>query len=413
MQGNKIATTVKTIIAFGFCFLPSVQANTVSKGPQLGWNSWNAFKLKINATILKETADQLVASGLRDAGYEYLVIDDGWQANERDANGRQQPNSTLFPDGIARIADYVHSKGLKLGIYSDAGIYTCGFQPGSWGYEELDAATYAEWGVDYLKYDNCGGFESGTHSPAERFSRMRNALLQSGRDIFYALCEWGYQFPWYWADHVAQSYRMSGDIKPLFLDGPGDCACKTAYCLNTGYAGCSVLTIIRKMREIAPFVQGGAAWADMDGLEIGHLTLAQERTQLSFWAALKSPLMISTDLSSISNETLTLLMNKRILAISQDALGTAAQYIPSLGEEHSHQVWSGPLHGGSAVVLILNERNSTQDIEVPFENVPNLREVEYEIEDAWSEDHVLLNSNSRRRFSVEAHDTKVLIFKPL
>ncbi|KAJ8113972.1 hypothetical protein OPT61_g4032 [Boeremia exigua] len=377
----------------------------------MGWNSWNAFKLKINATIIKETADLMVSTGLRDAGFSYLVIDDGWQASTRDANGRQQANATLFPEGIAGIADYVHDQGLKLGIYSDAGIYTCGFQPGSWGYEELDAATYAEWGIDYLKYDNCGGFEAGTHSPPERFSRMRNALLQSGRDIFYALCEWGYQYPWFWAGQIAQSYRMSGDIKPLFLDGAGDCACKTAYCLNTGYAGCSVLTIIRKMREISPFVESGNAWADMDGLEIGHLTLPQERTQLSFWAALKSPLMISTDLSTLTNETLSVLLNKDILSISQDALGSAARYAPSLSKEHSYQTWVAPLSGDGAVILVLNEKNVTQEIDISTDNLWVLREgVSYTVKDVWSGD-LFQNTSNTFRLEVESHDTKVLLWR--
>ncbi|OAL49677.1 glycoside hydrolase [Pyrenochaeta sp. DS3sAY3a] len=381
---------------FLFSILTVCDAKVISRAPQMGWNSWNAFKLKINSTILKQTADLMVSTGLRDAGFNYLVIDDGWQAKTRDADGRQQPNATLFPEGIDGLAKYVHGKGLKLGIYSDAGIYTCGFQPGSWGYEELDAATYAEWGVDYLKYDNCGGFESGTHSPPERFGRMRYALERTGRYIFYALCEWGYQFPWFWADDVSQSYRMSGDIKPLFLDGTGDCACKTAYCLNTGYAGCSVLTIIRKMREIAAFVQPGSAWPDMDGLEIGHLSLAQERTQMSFWAALKSPLMISTDLSKMTNQTARVLLNKDVIAVSQDTLGKAAQFISELSVEQSKQVWAGELSGGKVVVLVLNERNSTQQVELALSNL-------------WAGNSTRHPAGSLK-LSVESHDTKALIF---
>ncbi|KAJ4991051.1 alpha-galactosidase [Stagonosporopsis vannaccii] len=403
---------MKTYFSSLLLMVPFGQAKLLNQSPQMGWNSWNAFKLQINSTILKDTADLMISTGLRDAGFKYLVIDDGWQASTRNTDGRQQANTTLFPEGIAEIADYVHNRGLKLGIYSDAGVYTCGFQPGSWGYEELDAATYAEWGVDYLKYDNCGGFEAGTHSPPERFSRMRNAISQSGRDIFYALCEWGYQYPWFWAGQTAQSYRMSGDIKPLFLDGAGDCACKTAYCLNTGYAGCSVLTIIRKMREIAPFVQSGSAWPDMDGLEIGHLTLPQERTQLSFWAALKSPLMISTDLSSLKNETLSILKNKDILSISQDTLGSAARYVASLSKEHFYQTWLAPLSGGRAAILVLNESNVTQKIEINSADISYLRDgVRYSVKDVWS-DELFHDSASHVQMEVESHDTKVLLFIP-
>lgn len=150
--------------------------------------------------MIEETADLLVSTGLRDAGYTILTLDDGWQATERAADGRQQANLTKLPGGIKGIADYLHARDLQLGIYSDAGIHDCGFAPGSWGYEELDAATYAEWEVDYLKYDNCGGFAANVESPQVRFGIMRDALRNSGREIFYSLCQWGHQFPWFWAD---------------------------------------------------------------------------------------------------------------------------------------------------------------------------------------------------------------------
>ncbi|KAL1614282.1 hypothetical protein SLS54_009849 [Diplodia seriata] len=161
---------------------------------------WNTFKDDFNQSTIEQTADLLVSTGLRDAGYTILTLDDGWQATARSADGRQQANLTKLPGGIKGVADYLHDRGLYLGIYSDAGIHDCGFSPGSWGYEELDAATYAEWAVDYLKYDNCGGFAANVESPQLRFSVMRDALRGSGRDIFYSLCQWGHQFPWYWAD---------------------------------------------------------------------------------------------------------------------------------------------------------------------------------------------------------------------
>ncbi|EMR70226.1 putative alpha-galactosidase protein [Eutypa lata UCREL1] len=251
-------------------------------------------------------------------------MDAGWQAETRAANGQQQANATTFPSGIKGVAGYVHDLGLKLGIYSDSGIYDCDFHPGSWGYEELDAYTYASWGVDYLKYDNCGGFQAGTISNQERFHLMGQALKTSGRDIFYALCQWGHQFPWYWADQIADSYRMSGDIHASFqTDNSG--VCQTAYCLNTGYAGVSVLTMIRKMREIAPFQKPGS-WADMDMLEVGTYTMNEfeEQTHFSFWAALKSPLIIGADITNVSETSLSILLNKEIIAISQDELGVAA-----------------------------------------------------------------------------------------
>ncbi len=219
-----------------------------------------------------------MSSGLSRAGYNYLILDEGWQAFTRDANGRQQANATRFPAGISSLSNFIHKQGLKIGLYrceeiysfadplltgnSDAGIYDCAFYPGSYGYEDLDANTYASWGVDYLKYDNCGGFHANTVSPQERFLSMGNALKNSGRDIFYSLCQWGNQFPWFWADQFSHSYRMSGDITSSFASDKSG-VCKTAYCLNTGYAGVSVLTMIRKMREISGF-QNPGSWGTMD-----------------------------------------------------------------------------------------------------------------------------------------------------
>lgn len=289
-------------------------------------------------------------------------------------------------------------------------IYDCGFYPGSWGYEELDAQTYAQWGVDYLKYDNCGSFEAGTVSPPERFGIMRDALLRSGRDIFYSLCEWGHQLPWYWADQVGQSYRMSGDITDVFTDTGEDCACKTAYCLNTGYAGCSVLTIIRKMREITAFQHPGS-FADMDMLEIGNgnMTLNEQRTHMSFWAALKSPLIIGADLSALSNDSLAVLKNKVIIAISQDPLGVAATFLPSMSTEHATQVWAGELSGGRAVILATNELNHTTTLDVSVSGVPVLHNsTGSRVRDVWAEKDVG-RLNATISLSLESHETKVLL----
>ncbi|CAI7564053.1 unnamed protein product [Penicillium pancosmium] len=351
----------------------------------MGWNSWNTFKSNFNQSVIENTASLLVSTGLRDAGYKYLVMDEGWQALERDKNGRQQPNTTKLPGGVGGIAEFVHKKGLKLGVYSDAGIYDCGFYPGSWGYEELDAATYAQWGVDYLKYDNCGGFEANTESPQVRFAAMRDALRGTGRSIFYSICQWGHQFPWYWADEISQSYRMSGDITYTFSDTGNDCACKTAYCMNVGYAGCSVLTIIRKMRELSPFQKPGA-WADMDMLEIGNgnMTLHEQQTHMAFWAALKSPLIIGADLQTLAVDSLDVLRNKEIIAISQDSLGKAVEYLTDLSTETSIQVWAGPLTGGKIVMLVLSELNNVNTVNLSLGDVPGLSSTHsYAARDVW------------------------------
>ncbi|KAF6807829.1 alpha-galactosidase [Colletotrichum sojae] len=343
--------------------------------PQMGWNSWNTFKANINQSIIESTATALVERGLLKAGYNYLIMDEGWQAMKRVPDGRQEFNTTRFPDGGAAFVDHIHDLGFKVGLYSDSGIFTCGFAPGSWGYEELDAQTYAGWGVDYLKYDNCGGFHAGTHTQQERFGTMSSALRAAGRDIFYSLCQWGHQFPWYWADQVgAGSYRMSGDIHAQFSQDKAG-VCQTAHCLNTGYAGVSVLTMIRKMREISPFQGGGnAAWADMDMLEIGvggAMSEVEEQTHFSFWAALKSPLIIGADVSRIRESSLRVLLNKEVIAISQDERGEAVRYLPELSTEEKVQVWAGPVQTGPHrhVVLALNYGAEVTDIEVPWGGV--------------------------------------------
>ncbi|KFY77237.1 hypothetical protein V499_03331 [Pseudogymnoascus sp. VKM F-103] len=401
--------TVIALVAFASPCLGKIS----SAKPQMGWNTWNTFKSHINQSLIENTASTLVSTGLARAGYEYVVIDEGWQAYTRDANGRQQANSTTFPSGISGVAKYIHKLGLKVGIYSDAGIYDCGFFPGSYGYEELDAKTYASWGVDYLKYDNCGGFQANTLSAQDRFTIMGNSLKNSGRDIFYSLCQWGNQFPWFWADQFSDSYRMSGDITSSFAaDKSG--VCKTAYCLNTGYAGVSVLTMIRKMREISGF-QAPGSWADMDMLEIGTGTMTEfeEQTHFSFWAALKSPLIIGADITTISKSSLEILLNKDAIAISQDNAGVAASYLPDLSIEGSVQIWAGPLSTGNSkyVILALNEGQSGVNITIPLNGIfkPENLGARYKARDVWDRKNLGTIESDITLTNVSSHQTKLLV----
>ncbi|KAI1370954.1 glycoside hydrolase family 27 protein [Hypoxylon crocopeplum] len=394
-----------------FCSLLLMGVEAASK-PQMGWNSWNTFKANINQSMIEDTATALVRLGLAKAGYEYVMIDAGWQADTRAANGQQQANTTTFPSGIKGVADHVHRLGLKLGIYSDSGIYDCDFHPGSWGYEELDSYSYASWGVDYLKYDNCGGFQAGTISSQERFQKMGQALKTSGREIFYALCQWGHQFPWYWADQIADSYRMSGDIYASFATDKSS-VCQTAYCLNTGYAGVSVLTMIRKMREISAFQKPGS-WADMDMLEIGTNSMNEfeEQTHFSFWAALKSPLIIGADITNISDSSLAILLNKDVIKISQDELGVSASYAPELSTEGSVQVWGGPL-SHQYVALALNYGNETTNIDLKLNKLPGLGKfcssTKVAIRDVWSKKDLGVFTDEVHLKGVAVHQTKVLL----
>ncbi|KAL4883039.1 glycoside hydrolase superfamily [Aspergillus karnatakaensis] len=343
-------------------------APPLASTPQMGFNTWNTFKANHNESTTHEIASTLISSGLKDAGYTYLILDEGWSDYTRTASGFLQSNQTTYPSGIKPLADRLHRLGLKLGLYGDSGILTCGFRPGSWGYEERDANSLAEWGVDYWKYDNCGGFQAMTHAPQERFNTMARALMDSGREIFYSVCEWGFQFPWHWGGGIGHSYRMSGDITASFINETG-CPCKTAYCLNTGYAGCSVTSIIRKMREISVYQEKGH-WLDMDMLEVGvgDMTVYMQQTHFAFWAALKSPLIIGADIRSLSEETLEILKNKEIIALNQDPLGLPVHYVEGVSEEGSIQVWAGKLEKGS-VVLVFNEKSYPQDVSVSLKDL--------------------------------------------
>lgn len=177
-------------------------ASALGNTPQMGFNTWNSFKANYNQSTIHDVADLMISLGLKDAGYNYLLLDEGWSDMERTDEGYLQANRTTFPDGIKPLASQVHGMGLKIGLYGDSGILTCGFRPGSWGYEERDAMTLADWGVDYWKYDNCGGFQAMTHAPQERFLTMQNALLRTGREILFSVCEWGFQFPWHWGGRM-------------------------------------------------------------------------------------------------------------------------------------------------------------------------------------------------------------------
>ncbi|OJJ95616.1 glycoside hydrolase family 27 protein [Aspergillus aculeatus ATCC 16872] len=342
--------------------------STLGQTPQMGWNSWNAYKANINESVTVQSAQLLTTLGLKDAGYDYVLVDDGWADYNRTADGYLQANATSFPSGIPALAEEIHARGLKLGLYGDSGMLTCAFRPGSWGYEERDAQTLADWGVDYWKYDNCGGYQAMAEAPQVRFGIMQKALQLVGREILYSVCEWGYQFPWHWGGEIGHSYRMSGDITNLFANETG-CPCKTAYCLNTGYASCSVMSIIRKMREISQY-QSRGHWMDMDMLEISNaeMTLYQQQTHFAFWAALKSPLIIGADLSKLSDDALKVLTNKQIIAINQDPLGQPVDYVQSASSEGSSQVWAGSVDNGY-VVLLLNERSYAQELMVDFETL--------------------------------------------
>jgi alpha-galactosidase len=309
--------------------------------PPMGFNDWNAFGCNVTEQLIKDTADIFIDRGLAAAGYRYINIDDCWMTHERDPQtGRLVPDPAKFPDGIAGTADYVHAKGLRLGIYEDAGTATCAGFPGSLGHEDLDAQTFADWGVDYLKYDNCNNAGSATKAQyIARYTAMRDALRRTGRPIVYSLCEWGQFEPWTWAGDVGQLWRTTGDIADNWT---------------------SLKSIIGQNLPLYPYARPGA-WNDPDMLEVGNggMTDTEYRTHFALWSMLAAPLLIGTDLRRATPATLAILANRDIIAVDQDRLGVQARPLSQTGGLVS---LAKPLAGGDVAVALYNSTDTTARI---------------------------------------------------
>lgn len=322
--------------------------------PQMGWNSWNKFGTDINEQMVKEMADALVSTGLRDAGYNHILLDDGWMEMERDAQGNLVPHREKFPNGIKVVADYVHSKGLKFGLYNCAGSKTCAGYPGSRGHEYQDALKYAEWGVDYLKYDWCS---TGKLNAEEAYITMRDAIYAAGRPILLSICEWGTDAPWEWAQSVGHSWRTTGDIYNCF-------SCKHDH---GGYFSWGALNILDmhnqdELRKAA----GPDHWNDMDMLEVGNggLTPDEERTHFALWAILNSPLLLGNDLRNMSPQALDILTNKEIIAINQDSLGIQGF---KYKKEGTVEIWVKPMANDEWAICFFNRSQQPSDFTFNWE----------------------------------------------
>lgn len=342
---NKLSRLVILLSALcGFLFSSELMANKFSglaDTPQLGWNSWNTFGCDVNEALIREMADTMVSSGMKKAGYRYINIDDCWHG-ERNTHGDITENKTKFPSGMKALADYVHSKGLKLGLYSDAGSKTCAGYPGSLGHEYQDARTYANWGIDYLKYDWCNTTDI---NPKGAYRLMRDALNAAGRPILFSICEWGDNQPWLWAQDIGHSWRTTGDIYPCW-----DCE------LNHGtWASLGVLRILDKQKGLRKYA-GPGHWNDMDMMEVGNgMSEAQDRSHFSLWAILNSPLIAGNDLRTMSPATQTILTNIEIIALNQDKLGIPAMPYIDTG---ALQVFAKPLEQGEWAFLFLNRSDN-------------------------------------------------------
>ena len=320
--------------------------------PPMGFNTWNTFQTKINEDMLKEMVDVFVSSGMRESGYQYFVLDDGWMAMERDQNGSLIADPVKFPHGMKAFADYVHSKGLKFGIYNCAGSKTCAGYPGTRGHEYEDARLYASWGVDFLKYDWCNTDSLNT---PEAYKTMSAALKATGRPIVFSICEWGGHSPWLWAGGIGELYRTTGDIGLSFF-------------ANKNYGNWeaqSVISILDKQIPIRKY-NGPNHWNDPDMLEVGNgMTYNEDKAHFSLWCMLAAPLAAGNDLRKMSTQTRDILTNKEMIAIDQDARGISAfkMVMPD-----SLEMWVKPLKNNELAICFLNRTGSSKKIDMDWKD---------------------------------------------
>lgn len=385
-------------ISFPLCFAQKFE--NVALTPPMGWNSWNTFEVNINEDLVKKTADIIVSSGLKDAGYEYIVLDDGWMVKDhRDKNGDLIPDPVKFPHGMKALIDYVHSKGLKFGLYNCAGTQTCAGYPGTRGYEYQDARFYANLGIDFLKYDWCN--TNGINA-TEAYTTMSKALKAAGKPIVFSICEWGDNQPWDWATPVGNLWRISGDIYPCF-----DCEYKHE---EGNWSSWGVLRILEMRKDIRKF-SGPDHWNDFDMMEVGNgMTITEDKSHFTLWSMMASPLFAGNDLRIMKSETLNILTNKEIIAINQDALGIQGFKYQS---ENGVDVWVKPLFDENWAVVFLNRSDKTQKInfdwkkhiieDKDFKYILNLTSQKYNVRDLW--EHIDLgNTNKIFQKELAPHD---------
>jgi len=343
---------------------PPRTANGLALTPPMGWNTWNRFGCTINEALIRQAADAMVNSGMRDAGYVYIVIDDCWQG-ERDAKGNIQPDPQRFPSGMKALGDYIHAQGLLFGIYSDAGKLTCGKRPGSLGHEYQDALTYASWGVDYLKYDWCSTY---TQDARSTYETMSDALRATGRPIVFSICEWGLSKPWLWGEAIGNLWRTTDDIYDHW-EG------------RHGFEH-SVMDILDLQVGLETYA-GPGHWNDPDMLEVGNgkMTLEEYKSHFSLWAVLAAPLMAGNDLASMSADIKAILTNREVIAIDQDPLGIQASRVAKHGD---YEVWARPLKGGGRAIVLLNRSASTHEVTVTWDDLHLPDTLRMKVRDLWA-----------------------------
>ncbi|XP_038972842.1 alpha-galactosidase 1 [Phoenix dactylifera] len=363
-------------------------ANGLGITPPMGWNSWNHFSCFINETLIRETADALVSTGLAELGYQYVNIDDCWAEQNRDSEGYFVPKKSTFPSGIKALAEYVHSKGLKLGIYSDAGYLTCSQKmPGSLGYEQKDADTFASWGIDYLKYDNCN---NGGLKLMERYPIMTRALMRTGRPIFFSLCEWGDMHPALWGAKLGNSWRTTSDINDSWE---------------------SMVSRADQNEVYAEYARPGG-WNDPDMLEVGNggMTNDEYIVHFSIWAISKAPLLIGCDVRNMTRETMDIIGNKEVIAVNQDPLGIQAKKVRMEGDL---EVWAGPLSGYKTAIVLLNRSLKPSPITANWDDIGIPPKTVVEARDLWKHETLKKKFMDKMTVSIGPHSCRMFVLTPL
>jgi len=373
----------------------------LAQTPPMGWNSWNKFGCNVDENMIREIADAMVSSGMKDAGYEYIVIDDCWQVS-RDSSGFIVADPERFPSGIKALADYIHSLGLKFGIYSCAGNKTCAGRPGSRGHEYQDALQYAEWGVDYLKYDWCNTEKLNAEGA---YMTMRDMLYAAGRPIVFSICEWGNNKPWLWGADTGHLWRTTGDIYNCF-----DCI------KNYGSWSANGVLAILDMQEGLRQYAGPGHWNDPDMLEVGNgMATNEDRAHFTLWCMLAAPLIAGNDIRTMSPESAGILTNKEVIAVNQDSLG-----IQGFRQEakDSLEIWLKPLVNEQWALCILNRGTVDRPFSLDWKTfsvtdslsdriLNTASAVSYKIRDLWQHKD-LGNTDKPLKAIIPGHDVLCL-----
>ena len=401
---RKILITLAAVLVFGVVMAQKFE--NLAMTPPMGWNSWNKFACNVSAKLLMETADAMVASGMRDAGYEYIVVDDCWQIG-RDSMGFIVVDPERFPQGMKPVVDYVHSKGLKFGIYSCAGTKTCAGRPGGRGHEFQDAYMYAKWGVDYLKYDWCS---SDGQNALESYRLMSQKLKEAGRPIVFSLCEWGDNKPWTWAKEIGHLWRTTGDIYDCF-----DCAYNHG--TWTAWGAMKILDMQDGLREYA----GPGHWNDPDMLEVGvgKLTTSENRAHFSMWCMLVAPLITGNELSNMTDEVRAILTDPIAISVNQDPLGIQGLRYQ---KADSLETWFKPLSNGEWALCFLNRAQDAKQIDFNFaqnvvddtfsKRILDANKQEYKLTNVWTK-KVIGTTQKVLSAQVPSHDVLMLILSPM